>query len=264
MKKYLMKNYDNWITERKSNDDEYKGTTILKKEDAIEIIKGLKEFSIDDDFKLVRGIDLARPCYMVDPKMDRRQYVLGTLPTLVMEYQESWQKFPSRMESLFLLNIKNKTTINYGKSYYVIPFDGAKFGVSIKLNYKLSFKRITELSTNAIGFFSKLKNAYKKIVGGYFDYPTFEKNYINKEHYDLLKSEIDEMIMMDHENKYPEFTKFEDADEMLNYYFNADDNDFTLKNYEDLKQLDDSVEIWTDSPCLLISVNMFKKIKKEL
>jgi len=267
-----MRDYKHWITERKANTSEYKGTTSLSDDEVIDIIKNLKDFSIDDELWLWRSIDLPESQYMVDPTKDRREWVVGALPTLVMEYEPSWENFPSRMTSLFMVNGTddvNPTKAYASKSYRVIPLDGANFGVSSTSNYKLSFDKLNRMDTNASAFFYVLKNIYTNLVGGTFDIPIGKriKNYINEDNYQLLKDEIDELIMVANNVKvghkpFQEYTKFKDAEEFLNHFFNAEENGFISTSYNGLKMLNpnNQVEIWTDSPCLLITKKQYKKL----
>ena len=61
-----------------------------------------------------------------------------------MENHPSWKEFPSRLNSLFMVQGWQGSPGQYGKQFRVIPYDGAKFGVSPTANYKTSFSRINE------------------------------------------------------------------------------------------------------------------------
>jgi hypothetical protein len=78
-------------------------------------------------------------------------------------------------------------------------------------------------------------------------------------------------------NKKSKLLNFENADELINFYFNPEDNGFKLVNYTELIEnikppdwewssnanidLTDVIprEIWTDSPCMLARFNTIKK-----
>jgi len=258
-----MKNFSNWkLVERKANDNGYKGTKNITKEESIEIIESLNDFNINDQ-AIYRGIDLPYDFYIVDPKQDRREYVVGTMPTLIMEYHKSWEKFPSRMESLFITNEYDEY-MTYGKIFRVIPFDDASFGVSSTYNYKESFSNIKKAGMTATNFFYAIKDYFNYIGSGYFTIPETteeKKNYINKENYDYCLMQLDEMLM-NTDCQDEKFCRFDDADDLVNYYFNADDNGFKIKQYKDLlNEIKTSTkEIWTDSKCLLISDDVYNKI----
>jgi len=266
----VMKNYKNWkLIERKAN-SEYKGTKEVSVGEAVETIKSLNDFNYNDPTWLWRGVDLEGDFYIIDPKPDRREWVVGTLATLIMEHHDSWKDYPSRLNSLFVVQGGEQSMGQYGKQYRVIPFDGAKFGVSPTANYKTSFDKIhNTLKTDANAFFYMLADVYNDITGGVFTVPEGEdkKNYCDSpENYDYLKLQINEMLEMSDSwatSKHNYWTNFDNADEFINYFFNAQDNNFQIMDYQELqeklnpeqvdKYTDNMKEIWTDSTCLLVS-----------
>jgi len=260
-----MKNYKNWkLVERFANTEDYKGNTIISLEETDLLIKNLKDFSVDDKVYLYRGIDLPEPFYIIDPKKDRREYVVGTMPTLIMEYQESWKEFPSRMSSLFITNGGEESPTTYGKCYRVIPFDDAKFGVSSNNNYKTSFKNLKKIGYDANNFFYELAELYYYISGSIFTIPETKEeksNYVTKENYELLMMQIDELLLMNKsDNKI--LNDFNNADALIDYYFNAKNNGFEIMNYKEIQEILEPREIWTDSKCLLIDNDIYNKIYK--
>lgn len=185
---------------------------------------------------------------------------------LLMDNLKSWNNFPKRSQCV--IGISN--ALNYSDFgeyvYFVIPFDGAKFGVAPAADIWSCYIRNESASYRSIRFNDLLSYDL-------FDIGISDKSYYDMVHslYKAYNSEInlDEYYYIKQifdyirDNYYgDDIIKFENG---LSDFFNpsnfeVDKSDyvgFDTMNYNELKYISNK-EIWTDSECLIIYVKKFE------
>lgn len=265
-----MKNYNNYIFESL-----YPGIEVISEYQFKEYLKNLKEFDISDNC-LLRGVELGKsPYYLIN--YTNRTRIIGSKLSLIMEFHDSWKDYPKRTKSIIMTNKLNiakfyadpdkivSTPMN--NVYRIIPFDGSKFGFAPEKNYKLCFTKCKTDFKNYDNVFYKLG----ELCDGKFN--LFEWSFrikIIKTNYTKFMNNIDKTLEYARlKNKKSKLLNFDNANELINYYFNPEDNRFMLYDYESLMRSmirrtinlheNDAYEIWTDSPCLLARYNKINK-----
>ena len=208
---------------------------------------------------LFRGVELDKDAFYIVNYTNRTRIIASVL-SLIMEFHKSWSEYPKRSKSIIMTNnlksakfyadVDNIMENPMENLYRVIPFDNSKFGLAPNKNYKLCFSKCKKDFKNYDDIFTKLGD----LCDG--KYNLFEFSFrikIIKSNYTKLMNNINKSLDYGRsKNKKSKLLKFNNADELIEYYFNPTDNGFKLLNYKDLiNNLTFKHEIWTDSPCLL-------------
>ncbi|MCK9415436.1 hypothetical protein M0Q97_02110 [Candidatus Dojkabacteria bacterium] len=255
-----MKNYNNYIFESL-----YPGIEKISSQQFTEYLNNLKDFKLTDK-GLFRGVELDKnPFYIVN--YTNRTRIIGSVLSLIMEFHKSWSEYPKRSKSIIFTN-SLKSAKSYAdvddimknpmeNLYRVIPFDDSKFGLAPDSNYKLCFSKCNEDFIHYQKLFYELVSLCDSKYDLFIN-PTWTtiKNggiKIIKSNYTKLMNNIDKSLDYGRsKNKKSKLLRFNNADELIEYYFNPTDNGFKILNYKDLiNNLTIKHEIWTDSPCLL-------------
>jgi hypothetical protein len=201
--------------------------------------------------------------------------------TLLMDNLPSWSNFPKRSQSLIGITDVN-THLTFGSHrYFVIPFDGARFGVcpagdlwgvkSVLFDtYQFSFDdRLSDMFTDlkiSDKSYDEMMNEFQKV---YYDWlrnnstsPRKEKSYINAR-VETLFNELKRGGFKDiREGLSSVFSP--DNFESISYVNNGDTapKGFKCLDYNGLVDYKSKgfnyskKEFWTDSDCLLYKVNV--------
>lgn len=211
----------------------------LRYDKSVDVLKILKtrcsEFIKASRLPIYRGFRSGNESwYIAQPsKYERKsnQDAKGNLYTLLFDNLNSWQKYPKRSKSLICTTIENVAE-QYGQCYYIIPFDGAKWGVCPNDDIWNSFytlKDFIDSSTledfhyefsNIVGMLQKI---FPKEMSKY-DFMKIRNTSNFKDFLDLLKS-MDKCIGKMQDPK--EFNK--SNPKLFNTYFGIYDKNF---NYD--------------------------------
>ena len=191
--------------------------------------------------------------------------------TLLMDNLPSWSKFPKRSQSVIGLTTFNVSSLFGRDKFFVIPFDGAKFGVcpagDLWTTYSTSFNDYQVTFDNHLSdMFVDLKitdNSYDEMMVG-----------LQKSFDDWLSSKIEL-------NKYSRaliiFNKmkdlgYSDVRLAIDYFFNPknfiSNSGNEMKGFSVMRWIEkpygglatsfdstESHEFWTDSECLLFKID---------
>jgi len=241
-----MKNYNNYILETNL----WSGSKELSENKFWEIFnKNCKNFDpniqITKEFKSLSHIDFIHIKNMKDRKSaDGKNYY-----TLLINNLKSWKDFPKRQQICELDGFWGfKET-----SHIVIPFDNSKWGITTKgdiwwsrflsgtvsdINMILPRKYISD--ENWKDFLHDIKNLS----------PVQEQMIFTNIFRELYKKKS--TTINDLRKKYKTVYNF------LETEFTPNKLGFKLLNYNELKN-EKFNEIWTDSPCLYVKYNIYKK-----
>ena len=208
--------------------------------------------------------------YLIDPLLHERKSIDGlpNIYTLIMDNEPEWVDYPKRKNSLCCYYQDEEPVGDY---FIVIPYDGAKFGVTPQYDLwrqwrnKLN-KHGIEMSVST--FLYLLEDIYKQLSGEKFE----------TKDYDILKQQINELDDYLKTHKIDEdeiginrIIKIIKQENLWNF---LTDDIFTPEGFEvvDIKGLGDievfadldSKEVWTHSKCLLIGPRLYQKIKNNI
>lgn len=200
----------------------------------------------------------------INPKIHSRKdgstASIAKIINLLIDNLPSWKEFPKRNNSIIASSNISTYQQSYGSEYYIlIPFDGAKFGVTPALDLwevKTRYLPDTNIDINLSWMQSRLKmldvktTSYKEFMD---DLQSIYNQYI-----------YDKSIFKDRDHLKILFNTFindniENVEDGFNIYLSPSNlvtyrkKGFELNNYNDLKT-DYPYEIWTDSECILYSL----------
>lgn len=191
--------------------------------------------------------DLSQPFYKTDPKLKiRKSKNTKNYYTLLFDNLPSWSKYPKRSRSLICSNDR-ECCWSYGIPFLVLPYNGAKFGVSPDADIWHCF--------NNIGI--KNLNLFTKVISDCgipdkkFDQLIFELR-IGGEYNTSAKFKKAGLDLIGEAMKNNKTNQ--DLINKLNFLFNPDKNGFELANIKTIPT-DYPSEIWTDSEAYLINTN---------
>ena len=225
----------------------------LKEEDFIKLIKSGK---YDDAIKgfdkkqgiLYRGVMDSKhiPYSIIDPTKGRLRRSANTSNeyTLLMDNLPEWKDYPKRSRSLICTTDKWYAD-GFGDLKIVLPVNGAKLGVCTSEDLWDSFMLIfPELRASEMDSFNR---RLQEIIGDDFDknWTTLRKQ-INK----FDKGEVDFYVSGQWQTLIDKHGSLMKA---LRYLLDPKNNEFYLSQIGN--DLPRSGEVWTDSPCLLVTVD---------
>lgn len=245
------------------------GTEVTTQEKAEEI---LLKFNIND-IPIYRGMAISKypgEIFIIDPKRyTRKSAYTRNYYTLIIDYLDSWKKFPKRSKSLICSTVKSDSS-SYGQLYRVIPLNrNSKWGVCSEHDFWWSFPNIKKkYNINTLDGF----NIYlETLFNHFFNIPLRD---IPKTHFiDSLNSlfkTVKKYSTEDFNSLFREVIHrnidFPKTFEELCDMFDPDKNKFISCNYNDLQHIlwnseeDDvsRVELWTNSKCLLIPIEYYR------
>ena len=182
---------------------------------------------------------------------------------LIMSNDKVWKKYPKRMKSI----IGSVMNSPFKDNYYMIPFDGAKFGVAPSKDIFQSFRKGFMKKINYVmdvdSFFIRLYNLFSKN-----DLPLTDTNF---------RKFKQELKMIDLEKMYDKVDNFDKTfiDQIVNFTkepnkfykeiiecLDPDYNGFKLMNIKEMskdKSLDMN-EIWTEMECVFIPNDLIHEV----
>ena len=229
---------------------------VLSKEDFIERLRTKCSEWLDNRAPLVRfknakGTEFAE----IHPKESIRHSVNeNNYTTMLMDNLPSWKKFPKRSESIIFYNNIKYGYIFGNELYFVIPFDGAKFGVSpndvlwSSINTKIPILRLDDKLSEGLFYLDAPK-----------DYEYFKK-YMNNVFFNTKELE-NKIVYNVIQEIYSDFQVSCEDNFMI--YFNellAPENfkgdvhkGYKVSDYIQMKNTysNRGIECWTDSNCLV-------------
>jgi len=194
--------------------------------------------------------------------------------TLIIDNSEYWNNYPDRSKSLVCTTSKTKAA-DYGSVYHVIPLLDVKIGVTPESDIWDSFSHLeSEVEIDDLQHFNhtlrKLGEAcigreisdeswskFKKDLRQVVNCDSFSQLYQTGEY----PPKIDQFItpfklkiksLADY--FYPNYTSLV---EMFEDLLHPDKNKFMTQKFESNISLPENVEVWTDSPALLIQDEYF-------
>jgi len=206
--------------------------------------------------------------------------------TLINDNSPAWRDYPKRSKSV-VCTTDHIMAYKYGTVYAVFPFDNAKIGVCSNEDYWSSFPFLASVigidlmlsfndelrntfnvsivrkytgTIDNIKTYSELREKFKKLdefikiydSGTITDiYPDYEYDKDYKNFIDLLRNQYS----IDLFSKYYDFN---DTEEYLRYFLDPKLNKFKLKKVG--SELPSDAEVWTDSDCVMIKMEILKNI----
>ena len=213
-----------------------------------------------------RGINISRSYMFVDPKKAEPRVSANTTNyyTYINDNSPYWKQYPKRSQSIICTTSQTQP-INYGYTYRVFPYDGAKIGVCPKRDYWFSFYQalgddymLDEFNDHLVDMMNRSNvygfndDSYKKIVDGFKTFDMFMKDDPNK--LTILKSRYNILSGYDPDK----ITFLEHIQKLLS----PKKNKFQLKKIGD--KLPDNKEVWTDSKSMLVDIKIINDVLKEL
>jgi len=214
------------------------------------VVKNCQEY-INNPVKIRRSIvsgDLSS--YFYSEPVLRYSRDNANYYTLLMDNLPEWKDYPRRKKS-FICSLSKPHL--YGEDYVVIPIDGSKWAISPDYDiYHCFNKTLTEYGyyeDNIEEFFSKMKKTAKEI-----------NIILNDSNFRIFKSQIKQI------DKHHMTDLWDDIVNIVQ----PQPNGFQLMTlpelYEDVKSdqlgssrslVDNSLEVWTDSPCVFIKNELY-------
>lgn len=237
------------------------------------------------DITFYKGINSSteiKDFVLIDPKNSTRESktkeLHGDIYNILLNNLKNWQKYPLRKNSIIFTdkqsiaeNFSKNGSGSYGKIFQVFPIHNAEIVVSPEYDIWYSFKKgLAEIglrgtSASLIEFNSILDN----ILADYnTQYPSWD-----------YKSIVDSLQLFIEKNNQPskqlEFQsqivhkklleKKLDAEQILNEIFNPELNGFEMKKFDVNFSIESSeIELWTDSTCLLINIDLVEQVLSKL
>ena len=241
--------------------------TNLDLEDAIGIIQDYCMQAYNgyiNGSRIYRGIQYDTDYYFVDPKAGKPRVSANTKNyyTLINDNSPYWKGYPKRSESLICTTNRN-VAIDYGVSYVVLPYNGAKIGVCPSVDYWFSFEKTTNNILDQLNKelkrlvesltkkplpdkdFNKMKKVFKEFDKEFKKFDSKEKK-IYKESIRLLKGYNENEGLLKH----------------LQKLLSPEPNGFKLKKVGD--KLPNNKEVWTDSKSVLIKEDKMHLIEDNI
>jgi len=196
----------------------------------------------------------------------------------VIDQSETWKKlgYPNKYRSIDF-TIKKWLGDFYGKTFYVIPYDGAKVAVSKGLlgNNMPNLTKIFNPHKDSYPFSDPTPQIFTKAITQCYD-----KNFHKKFDYNVTINCINELSDFLKNKNVNDITEEEgsimkqikmDMDkrnisllEILDLYFNPIDNDIKLLKVNELYDLKKEQNCgWTDSNALLVDDHVYAQIKNK-
>ena len=233
-------------------------TKSIDKETAIKLIKDNCKKSYHTMYnspysrKLYRGTRSGGEYGFVDTNTDQPRVSANTLNymTLLMDNLPSWKEYPKRSKSI-ICSTSNTSSLGYGVSYNVIPYDNAIIGVC---KYYDVWESFSGLGHNTVWDFNRA-------LSSMFDR---EKINVDDRSYDSL---VDGLIKL---SKISDTTK---QSNLVSLIINSDDVMKHLDKILDPKRngfkmgykgLDDDVEAWIQGKCILINHTLFNDMRESI
>lgn len=259
----------------------------ISTQETIKLInENCKEFLIDKTPKMYRGyVPQSHPVQntmLIKPsEFERRSANTKNIYTLIIDNSPRWKDFPKRKNSIICTTSIN-TANDYGYTYVVIPYDGAKIGVCPNNDIWNSFYK-------SLGAFINMD----QFVFGLHEAGVDDSNFnLMKIGFDKLEKEMKSSkedrkwsilsklgkatghpdVVSDLKNKYLDYIKDKDIT-LYEYVENMLDpiaNHFRVCDYLDIpkheskRDMVSGFEVWTESNCILIHEQFFSSILKEL
>lgn len=155
-------------------------------------------------------------------------------------------EYPKRSESIICSRSIGDAS-DYGELYRVIPFENGKIAETFESDFWYSFK--VTMNDSLDMFNNSLRTAYAMFSADY-DNPPFGDRYLNDGNKDIFFKQL-QLFFEDGRQIYGA----KSMDELYRK-FDPEENGFELyENYTEFKNKkfeEESSEIWTDSPCLMI------------
>lgn len=239
--------------------------------------------------------------FLIDPKkLDRVSRDNPNIYTLIMDNNIRWKGYPKRKNSL-ICTYQNNFPSSWKETFVVVPFDNAKFGVCSSSDIWHDWRDILvsfEISMSVDEFLKKLEFVHtiinRKLDISKIPYIEYYNNVPFTNDYDKIEEEINavDQFILDNvealktisQNTWvdKQFQKLYEickefglwkflTEELFTPYsfknWRQDSHKFTKMSAYSLfkKKLKESteLEIWTDSPCLLIDRNKFLYLNKK-
>lgn len=188
---------------------------------------------------------------LTDPKLKKRKSKnTENYYTLLFDNLPSWKEYPKRSR-LLICSTSRSVASEYGNSYLVLPFNGAKIGVCPTMDMWLSF--LDYLKGKDLADFNydlkkillhepKNETNYRELLNSIFIYKnTIVKNML------YLPDNIRHMLEL--------ATNIKDTQKALDELFNPNIAGFKVSNIHQIPPRSESYEVWTDSKSYLINVN---------
>lgn len=201
--------------------------------------------------------------------------------TLMLDNFKSWAAYPKRAKSLICSTSKGKASVYGEELYLVIPFDTANIGLCSENDIWDSFPVVEKLNLSPLAALnSALRESWQDLFGvetKYYavftsiedaDFSAFSKS---MELYDSHKQKIKDMLATDSwdtahkrrlmaaylKSKLPMM-------QFLEKILDPKLNGFSVSPYKNFKNVDDGIEVWTDSPCILVYMDAFATYEPEM
>ena len=237
-----------------------------------------------EEMPLYRGLPSNEAFFYIDPKQLSRSEFQSNLYTIIMDNGHEWSGFPKRSESL-IATTDLQYTKTFGTPYYVIPMDGFKLGCcsadEINDSFQNAMKEVGKASLNE--FCDSMKDLLWLVTGCnredlYTSEATLQKvckrfdaaysgtnlkEFLESKSVTSKNKRFDEtldqigLVML----QYFDVWYQGDVYEWIEHVIDPEENGLFVENEY---VPGGYVEVWTDSPAILIHEKKFKEIQSKL
>jgi hypothetical protein len=242
--------------------------------EAIEICKEKCQAFIHNDLSYIyRGLTYSNMFGKIDPsQFVRSSRNTANYYTLMLDNFDSWKKYPKRSKSV-ICSTRAEVANSYGNNTcIVVPYDTAQLGVCPNDDIWHSFNTIqNSMNISSLSVFNDvIHGAWTAVVNqisqnpaahGLSDY-TYADFYYQMQMFDDNTDVVQYVLEESSNTLQYNFIKsylYNDVPmiEFLEDLLDPDKNEFKLIPYDKFSNTDESekLEVWTDSPCLLLSIS---------
>jgi hypothetical protein len=234
--------------------------------------------SLRMDKKIFRGANTAYKQVLVRPSTRTRQSAnTANTYTALLDLLPSWEKMPKRSRSLITTTSEYMASSYGDEVYRVYPRNGAKIGICSQQDFWESFPNVREvLDIHTMEDFAiDVKNFIEDLLDtGIPNDVTSErmKTYLNQ-----MDNHITDKVLIkytpENKNQYINRSLETLARRTLMYktpnqswlsFFDSvldpDKNGFEVRSLEDLGNVPNQRELWTDADCLLLNIKSFTEM----
>jgi hypothetical protein len=229
----------------------------LSTEEALQIIKSKCDFDRAIEYPIYRGIRAGQgDMRFVDPKSKspRQSRNTNNIYTLIVDNHQAWQGFPKRSESLICSTDTSKTS-RYGDTYLILPYKDAKIGICPDSDFWSSFDRNADDVNTTI---EEMFDLYGIELPGddYYELRQAmkycEENFMSETGQDDFRTLIRDWNSREMMSDFLDNHKGKSLMSYIEYLFEP--KGFSVVDYKDFREKNNSHEVWTDSPCVMINI----------
>lgn len=243
-----------------------------------------KAWEVVEHQPLYRGLPSSEAFFYVDPKKVTAEEHQSNLHTIIMDHGEEWSEFPKRSDSI-VATTDFQYAKKFGTPYYVIPMDGFELGCCSADEMKDSFQNTMKGVGKAslYEFNDSMKDLLWLVTGCNRDDLYTSEATLGKvcKRFDAAYTGTNIKEFLEGLSATSKNKKFEETMDKIGlvmfHYFDLWYKGDVLHWIEHVIEPEVNglfiekeyvpggyVEVWTDSPCLMINEKKFKEIQAKL